>query len=305
MKFANSIIDLIGETPMLKMNNIVKSNWSNIYLKLEYFNPAGSVKDRPALYMIEEAEKEGKLKSGSVIVEPTSGNTGIGLAMVGAAKGYKVILVMPDTMSVERRSLLKAYGAEVLLTPGDKGMQGSIDKAEELVESNENYFLPYQFKNLDNPKSHEETTALEILEQMDENIDVFISGIGTGGTVTGVGKVLKDKIPDIKIIGVEPASSPIISGGNPGPHKIQGIGANFIPEILDIDLLDNVEKIKDEDAIKVTRQLAKKEGILLGISSGASVFAALKWAEKMGEGKNIVVVAPDSGERYLSTKIFE
>lgn len=302
---ANNIIDLIGETPILKMNNIVEKDWSDVYLKLEYFNPAGSVKDRPALYMIEEAEKKGKLKKGSVIVEPTSGNTGIGLAMVGAAKGYKVILVMPDTMSVERRSLLNAYGAEVILTPGEKGMQGSIDKAEELVRNNENYFLPYQFKNPDNPKAHEETTALEILKQMNGDIDVFIAGIGTGGTITGVGKVLKKEIPNVKIIGVEPASSPLLSGGDAGPHKIQGIGANFIPEILDLDLLDGVEKIKDEDAIEMTRRLATKEGVLLGISSGAAAFAALKWAKKLGEGKRIVAIAPDSGERYLSTKIFE
>lgn len=305
MKIGNSIIDLIGKTPMLKINNIMEESWSDVFLKLEYFNPAGSIKDRPALYMIEEAEKRGELKKGSVIVEPTSGNTGIGLAMVGAAKGYKVILVMPDTMSSERRSLLKAYGAELILTPGAKGMQGSIDKAEELVKNNDNYFLPYQFKNTDNPKSHEETTALEILEQMDGDIDVFISGIGTGGTVTGVGKVLKNKIPDIKIIGVEPASSPILSGGEAGPHKIQGIGANFIPEILDLDLLDKVEVVEDEEAIEITRKLARREGVLLGISSGAAAFAALKWAEKLGKGKRIVAIAPDSGERYLSTKIFE
>lgn len=305
MKVVNNIIELIGNTPMLKISHMTEENWADVYLKLEYFNPGGSVKDRPALYMIEEAEKCGKLKSGSVIVEPTSGNTGIGLAMVGASKGYKVILVMPETMSIERRNLLKAYGAEVFLTPGASGMSGAVEKAEELVRENENYFMPYQFKNKDNPKAHEKTTALEIINQMDGSIDAFVAGIGTGGTITGIGKVLKNEIPDAKIIGVEPKSSPIISGGKPGPHKIQGIGANFIPEILDVEILDEVETVSDEDAINTTIMLAKKEGLLVGISSGAAAFAALKWAKKMGKGKKIVAIAPDTGERYLSTGIYE
>ena len=290
---------------MLKISHMTEENWADVYLKLEYFNPGGSVKDRPALYMIEEAEKCGKLKSGSVIVEPTSGNTGIGLAMVGASKGYQVILVMPETMSIERRNLLKAYGAEVFLTPGASGMSGAVEKAEELVRENENYFMPYQFKNKDNPKAHEKTTALEIINQMDGSIDAFVAGIGTGGTITGIGKVLKNEIPDAKIIGIEPKSSPIISGGKPGPHKIQGIGANFIPEILDVEILDEVETVSDEDAINTTIMLAKKEGLLVGISSGAAAFAALKWAKKMGKGKKIVAIAPDTGERYLSTGIYE
>lgn len=305
MKVANNIIDLIGNTPILKISHIVEEDWADVYLKLEYFNPGGSVKDRPALYMIEEAEKCGRLKSGSVIVEPTSGNTGIGLAMVGASKGYKVILVMPETMSIERRNLLKAYGAEVVLTSGASGMSGAVAKAEELVRENENYFMPYQFRNKDNPKAHEKTTALEIINQMDGAIDAFVAGIGTGGTITGIGKVLKNEIPDVKIIGVEPKSSPIISGGKPGPHKIQGIGANFIPEILDVDILDTVETVSDEDAINTTIMLAKREGLLVGISSGAAAFAALKWAKKLGKGKKIVAIAPDTGERYLSTGIYE
>ncbi|SHH63578.1 cysteine synthase A [Sporanaerobacter acetigenes] len=305
MKVVNNIIELIGNTPMLKISHMTEENWADVYLKLEYFNPGGSVKDRPALYMIEEAEKCGKLKSGSVIVEPTSGNTGIGLAMVGASKGYQVILVMPETMSIERRNLLKAYGAEVFLTPGASGMSGAVEKAEELVRENENYFMPYQFKNKDNPKAHEKTTALEIINQMDGSIDAFVAGIGTGGTITGIGKVLKNEIPDAKIIGIEPKSSPIISGGKPGPHKIQGIGANFIPEILDVEILDEVETVSDEDAINTTIMLAKKEGLLVGISSGAAAFAALKWAKKMGKGKKIVAIAPDTGERYLSTGIYE
>lgn len=305
MKVANNIIDLIGNTPILKISHIVEKDWADVYLKLEYFNPGGSVKDRPALYMIEEAEKCGRLKSGSVIVEPTSGNTGIGLAMVGASKGYKVILVMPETMSIERRNLLKAYGAEVVLTSGASGMSGAVAKAEELVRENENYFMPYQFRNKDNPKAHEKTTALEIINQMDGAIDAFVAGIGTGGTITGIGKVLKNEIPDVKIIGVEPKSSPIISGGKPGPHKIQGIGANFIPEILDVDILDTVETVSDEDAINTTIMLAKREGLLVGISSGAAAFAALKWAKKLGKGKKIVAIAPDTGERYLSTGIYE
>ncbi|WP_077367877.1 cysteine synthase A [Anaerosalibacter sp. Marseille-P3206] len=305
MRVVSSIIELIGDTPIIKLSNLTKENCADIYLKLEYYNPAGSIKDRPALYMIEEAEKEGKLKKGSVIVEPTSGNTGIGLAMVGRSKGYKVILTMPETMSIERRNLLKAYGAELILTPGDKGMAGSIEVAEKLISENDNYFMPNQFANLNNPKSHEMTTAKELIKQMDGHIDMFVSGIGTGGTVTGIGRILKEELPNVKIIGVEPASSPVISKGKSGIHKIQGIGANFIPDILDLDVLDEVLQVEDEEAIDTTRRLAFEEGLLVGISSGAAVFAALKKTKELGSGKRIVAIAPDSGERYLSTGIYD
>ncbi len=305
MKVVNSIVELIGDTPMVKLNRLVDENCAEVLVKLEYFNPGSSVKDRIALNMIEKAESEGKLKKGSIIVEPTSGNTGIGLAMVGTAKGYKVVLIMPDTMSVERRNLLKAYGAELILTPGEKGMKGAIDKAVELVKENDNYFMPQQFENPYNPEKHMETTGVEILEQVDGKIDAFIAGVGTGGTITGTGRVLKGKIANIKIIAVEPDSSPVLSGGNPSPHKIQGIGAGFIPEILDMSIIDEIEKVKDEDAINMAKSLAREEGLLLGISSGAAIFAALKIAKELGKGKRVVVIAPDSGERYLSTGIFE
>ncbi|AAM24369.1 cysteine synthase A [Caldanaerobacter subterraneus subsp. tengcongensis MB4] len=301
---ANNILDLIGKTPVVKLNKVPDKNSAEVYLKLEFFNPAGSVKDRIALAMIEKAEKEGILKKGSVIVEPTSGNTGIGLAMVGAAKGYKVIIVMPDTMSMERRMLLAAYGAEVILTPGKLGMEGAIRKAEELVKQNKNYFMPQQFENLANPLIHEETTAKEIIEDFKEGLDAFVAGIGTGGTITGVGRVLKKVFPDIKIVGVEPYSAAVLSGREPGPHKIQGIGAGFIPKVLDREVLNEVIPVKDEDAFEMTRILAKKEGILAGISTGASLWAALNVAKKLGKGKKVLAIAPDSGERYLSTQIF-
>jgi len=305
MRVVSSIIELIGDTPIVKLSKLTKDDCADIYLKLEYFNPAGSIKDRPALYMIEEAEKEGKLKKGSVIVEATSGNTGIGLAMVGRSKGYKVVLAMPETMSIERRNLLKAYGAELILTPGDKGMDGSVEVAEKLVRENDNYFMPNQFENLNNSKSHEMTTAKELIKQMDGHIDMFVSGIGTGGTVTGIGRALKGKLSDVKIIGVEPAASPVISKGKSGIHKIQGIGANFVPDTLDLDVLDEVLLVTDEEAIDTTRRLAFEEGLLVGISSGAAVFAALKKAKELGSGKRIVAIAPDSGERYLSTGIYD
>ena len=304
MTVATNVLELIGNTPIVKLNKLVGKDYADIYVKLEYFNPGGSVKDRPALYMIEKAEEEGKLKKGYVIVEPTSGNTGVGLAMVGAAKGYKVILVMPETMSIERRNLFKAFGAEVVLTPGSNGMKGAVDKAEELAKQNSNYYIPYQFGNENNTLSHIETTAQEILKDLGSNIDVFIAGIGTGGTVTGVGKVLKEKNSNVKIIGVEPKSSPLLSEGKAGPHKIQGIGANFVPKILDLDLLDDINTVFNEDAIETTRQLAREEGILVGISSGAAVYAALQWAKKLGKGKTVLAIAPDNGERYLSTGIF-
>ncbi len=304
MTVATNVLELIGNTPIVKLNKLAGKDYADIYVKLEYFNPGGSVKDRPALYMIEKAEEEGKLKKGYVIVEPTSGNTGVGLAMVGAAKGYKVILVMPETMSIERRNLFKAFGAEVVLTPGSNGMKGAVDKAEELAKQNSNYYIPYQFGNENNTLSHIETTAQEILKDLGSNIDVFIAGIGTGGTVTGVGKVLKEKNSNVKIIGVEPKSSPLLSEGKAGPHKIQGIGANFVPKILDLDLLDDINTVSNEDAIETTRQLAREEGILVGISSGAAVYAALQWAKKLGKGKTVLAIAPDNGERYLSTGIF-
>jgi len=301
---ANSILDLIGKTPVVKLNKVPDKNSAEVYLKLEFFNPAGSVKDRIALAMIEKAEKEGILKKDSVIVEPTSGNTGIGLAMVGAAKGYKVIIIMPDTMSMERRMLLAAYGAEVILTPGKLGMEGAIRKAEELVKQNKNYFMPQQFENLANPLIHEETTAKEIIEDFKEGLDAFVAGIGTGGTITGVGRALKKVFPDIKIVGVEPYSAAVLSGREPGPHKIQGIGAGFIPKVLDREVLDEVIPVKDEDAFEMTRILAKKEGVLAGISTGASLWAALNVAKKLGKGKKVLAIAADSGERYLSTQIF-
>jgi cysteine synthase A len=301
---ANNVFELIGKTPAVKLNKIVEKEWAEIYLKLEFFNPGGSVKDRVAFAMIEKAEKEGKLKKGSVIIEPTSGNTGIGLAMVGAAKGYKVIIVMPDTMSMERRMLLAAYGAEIILTPGRLGMEGAVKKAEELVKQNKNYFMPQQFENFANPLIHEETTAKEIIEDFKDGIDAFVAGVGTGGTITGVGKILKNKFPNVKIIAVEPYSAAVLSGKEPGPHKIQGIGAGFIPKVLDRDVIDEVIAVKDEDAFEVTRLLAKKEGILGGISTGASLWAAIEVSKKLGKGKKVLAMAPDSGERYLSTQLF-
>ncbi len=305
MRVANNIYELIGKTPLVRLNRLVDENSAEILMKLEFFNPGGSVKDRIAYNMIVDAEKKGSLKSGGTIVEPTSGNTGIGIAMVGAAKGYKVILIMPDTMSVERRNLLKAYGAELILTPGEKGMKGAIEKAQEIVEENENYFMPQQFNNKANPEIHKKTTALEILEQTDGEIDAFVAGVGTGGTLTGVGEVLKEKAPFAKVIAVEPEGSPVISGENPGPHKIQGIGAGFIPDVLDIDVIDEIIKISDDDAFAMSRRIAKEEGILLGISCGAAVAAAIQVAKKLGKGKRVVVIAPDTGERYLSTVLFK
>lgn len=305
MKIVNNIKDLIGATPIVRLNNIVQEGSAEVYVKLESFNPGSSIKDRIALNMIEVAEKEGLLKEGSTIVEPTSGNTGIGLAMLGAAKGYNVIMVMPDTMSMERRTLLQAYGAKLELTPGEKGMKGAIAKAQELVEENEGYFIPQQFDNPNNPAIHERTTAKEILEQMNGEIDAFVAGIGTGGTITGVGKVLKEQDKDIKIVAVEPEKSAVLSGESPSPHKIQGIGAGFVPKVLDTNIYDTIVKLKDEDAMKTTRALARKEGILVGISSGAAVYAALQVAKELGKGKKVVVIAPDTGERYLSTSVFK
>ncbi|OAJ72740.1 cysteine synthase [Brevibacillus sp. SKDU10] len=306
MRVAQSITELIGNTPLVKLNRVVTEDMADIYLKLEFFNPGSSVKDRIALSMIETAEAEGKLKLGDTIIEPTSGNTGIGLAMVAAAKGYRAILVMPDTMSMERRNLLRAYGAELILTPGAEGMGGAIRKAEELARENPNYFIPQQFNNKANPKVHRETTAKELLEQGKEigGIDAFIAGIGTGGTITGVGQVLKEEYPEVKIYGVEPQASPVLSGGKPGPHKIQGIGAGFVPEILDTSIYDEILPIENEAAFETARRVAREEGILGGISSGAAISAALDVASRLGKGKKVVVIIPSNGERYLSTPLY-
>lgn len=300
----NNIYELIGNTPMIKLNRLTDEGMAEVLVKLESFNPGSSVKDRIALSMIEKAEEMGLIKPGDTIIEPTSGNTGIGLAMVGAAKGYKVILVMPETMSIERRKLMKAYGAELVLTDGKKGMRGAVEEAERLAKEN-GYFMPQQFKNIANPQIHMKTTAQEILKQTEGKIDMFIAGVGTGGTITGVGRILKREIPNIKIVAVEPKDSPVLSGGQPGPHKIQGIGAGFIPDILDKDVIDEVITVTTEQAFQTSRNLAKKEGILVGISSGAAIFVALSKAMDLGKGKRIVTVAPDTGERYLSTDLFE
>ncbi|OIU71642.1 cysteine synthase A [Rossellomorea aquimaris] len=304
VRVANSISELIGQTPIVKLNRLVDDNSADVYLKLEYMNPGSSVKDRIALAMIEEAEKAGKIKPGDSIVEPTSGNTGIGLAMVAAAKGYKSVLVMPDTMSMERRNLLRAYGAELVLTPGSEGMGAAIRKAEEL--SNEKgYFMPQQFKNEANPRVHRETTGKEIVEQMGGQLDGFVAGIGTGGTITGAGEVLKEHYPSIKLYAVEPTDSPILSGGKPGPHKIQGIGAGFVPDVLNTSVYDEVIQVKNEEAFDYARRAAKEEGILGGISSGAAICAALKVAKELGKGKKVLAVIPSNGERYLSTPLYQ
>ncbi|MBS4198036.1 cysteine synthase A [Lederbergia citri] len=303
-KKANSIADLVGNTPVVKLNRIVDENSADVYVKLEYMNPGSSVKDRIALAMIEAAEKEGKLKEGDTIVEPTSGNTGIGLAMVSAAKGYRAVLVMPETMSLERRNLLRAYGAELVLTPGPEGMKGAIQKAKELAEE-KGYFMPQQFENFANPEIHRLTTGKEIVEQMGDQLDAFVSGIGTGGTITGAGEVLKEKYPDIKIFAVEPEDSPVLSGGKPGPHKIQGIGAGFVPTVLNTEIYDEVIKISNDEAFAASRRAAKEEGVLGGISAGAALAAALQVAKKLGKGKIVLAVLPDNGERYLSTALYQ
>ena len=304
MKVANSITELIGNTPVVKLNKLKPENGADIYLKLEFYNPGSSVKDRIALSMIEDAEKNGHLKVGGTIVEPTSGNTGIGLAMIGAAKGYNVILVMPDTMSIERRKLLKAFGAELILTEGAKGMKGAIEKGEEIVRENPSYFMPQQFMNKANPEAHRRSTALEILDQMDNDFDMFIAGVGTGGTITGIGEVIKSKLDNVKVVAIEPESSAVLSGDKPGPHKIQGIGAGFVPDILNVDIIDEIYKVKDENALETARRVALEEGILVGISSGAAVYAAIEKSKELGKGKKIVLIIPSYGERYLSTPLF-
>jgi len=299
-KVANSVLDLIFNTPIVKLNRVVDNDMAGIYAKLESYSPGGSVKDRITISMIEDAERKGKIKPGSVIVEPTSGNTGIGLALVCAVKGYKCILTMPESMSLERIYILKSYGAEVVLTPAVEGMSGAIKKAEEIVKRTKNAFMPQQFRNLANPEIHRKTTAQEILSCMDGKFDTFVAGVGTGGTITGVGEVLKKKYPEIKVIAVEPESSAVLSGRLGGPHKIQGIGAGFIPEVLNREIIDEIITVKDEEAYYTAQRLAKEEGIFCGISSGAACFAALKVAEELGKKKKVVVIFPDTGERYFS-----
>lgn len=306
-KIYTNVTELIGRTPLLELKNYEESKNLNakIVAKLEYFNPAGSVKDRIAKAMIEDAEAKGLLKEGSVIIEPTSGNTGIGIASVGTSKGYKVIIVMPETMSIERRNLIKAYGAEIVLTEGAAGMKGAIEKASELAKSIEGSFIPSQFTNSANPETHKRTTGPEIWEDTDGKVDIFVAGVGTGGTVTGVGEYLKSKNPNVKIVAVEPASSPVLSEGKAGSHKIQGIGAGFVPETLNTNIYDEVIKVENEAAFSTAREIAKTEGILVGISSGASTFAATELAKRPeNKGKTIVVLLPDTGERYLSTTLF-
>ena len=306
-KIYTSSDELIGKTPILELTHLEKKYdlKAKILAKLEYFNPAGSVKDRIAKAMIDDAEQSGKLKAGSVIIEPTSGNTGIGLAAVAAARGYRIIIVMPETMSVERRQLMKAYGAELVLTEGAKGMKGAIAKAEELAKEIPNSFIPGQFINPANPKAHYLTTGPEIYEDTDGNVDIFVAGVGTGGTITGVGKYLKSKNPKIRVVAVEPESSAVLSTGVPGAHKIQGIGAGFVPDVLDTKIYDEIITVSNEDAFETSRLIGKNEGVLVGISSGAAVYAALELAKRSeNEGKTIVVLLPDTGDRYLSTPLF-
>ena len=299
----NSALELIGNTPVLRVNNMTDENEGEVFIKLEKFNPGLSIKDRAALGMIEKAEKDGILKSGSVIVEPTSGNTGIGIALVGKLKGYKVVIVMPETMSKERRDMIKAYGAELVLTEGKKGMKGAIEMAEKLVKE-KGYFMPQQFENKANPQKHYETTAEEILRYIPD-IDVFVAGVGSGGTIVGVGRKLKELKPDVKVVAVEPEKSPVLSGGNPGAHKIQGIGAGFVPGVYSKDIVDEIFEVSDEDSYKVAKEFATKEGVLIGISSGAALYAGIEIAKKLGRDKKIVVISPDGGEKYFSSGLYD
>ena len=305
MARAKTILDLIGNTPMVRLNRLPGADDAEVWAKLEGFNPGGSVKDRPALAMIEDAEKKGRLKKGMKIVEPTSGNTGIGLAMIAAVKGYGIILTMPESMTVERRRLLEAYGAELVLTPAEKGMKGAIAKADELVASGSGYFKPDQFGNPANPQVHRRTTAREIIAFFGaKKIDAFVAGVGTGGTITGVGETLRKKFKDITIFAVEPAASPVLSGGQPGPHVIQGIGAGFVPSILNTDVYDGIIKVENADAADTARRLAREEGLLVGVSSGAACWAALQIAKRFGKGARVATIFPDVGERYMTTGMF-
>jgi len=307
-RIVENITQLIGDTPLVKLNRVVPEDSAEIYVKLEYQNPGSSVKDRIAINMVEAAEREGLIQPGvTTIIEPTSGNTGIGLAMVAAAKGYKAVLVMPETMSVERRNLLRAYGADLVLTPGAEGMKGAIKRAEEILAENPNYFMPQQFNNINNVEIHRKTTGPEIVEAIqskDGKLDAFVAGIGTGGTITGAGEVLRQHFPNIHIVAVEPANSPVLSGGKPGPHKIQGIGAGFVPSILNTEVYNEVITVENEDAFATARRVAKEEGILGGISSGAAIYAALQVAKRLGKGKRVVAIVPSNGERYLSTPLY-
>lgn len=304
MKVTEHILELIGNTPMVRLRRIVEPRMATILAKLESFNPGGSVKDRICLSMIEDAEARGLLKSGSTIVEPTSGNTGIGLAMVGAVKGYTVVLTMPETMSAERIQILKSYGAHVILTPAGEGMMGAVKRAEAIVKDTPGAFMPQQFTNPANPEVHRRTTAQEILRATEEDLDAFVAGVGTGGTITGVGEVLKKKYPHVKIVAVEPKNSPVLSGGSPGPHMIQGIGAGFVPLVLNRAVIDEIMTVSDEQAYETAKRLAKEEGLFVGISAGAACWGALKVAKSLGAGKTVVVVLPDTGERYFSIQPF-
>ncbi|WP_274648436.1 cysteine synthase A [Paenibacillus humicola] len=307
-RIVQSVTELIGDTPLVRLNRLVPEGSAEIYVKLEYQNPGASVKDRIAISMVEAAEADGLIKPGvNTIIEPTSGNTGIGLAMVAAAKGYKAVFVMPETMSNERKNLLRAYGADLVLTPGSEGMNGAVRRAEEILKENPSYFMPQQFKNQANVNVHRRTTGPEIVEainSLDGKLDAFVAGIGTGGTISGAGEVLKKNFPGIKIVAIEPAASPILSGGKPGPHKIQGLGANFIPDILNREIYDQIITVENDDAFETARKAAKEEGILCGISSGAAIFAALQVAKELGAGKRVVAIVPSNGERYLSTPLF-
>lgn len=304
-KIVNSITDLIGHTPIVKLNHVVPAGAADVYVKLEFFNPAGSIKDRIALSMVEQAEKDGKLTAGGTIVEPTSGNTGVGLAMVAAAKGYHLVITMPETMSVERRKLMQGYGAELVLTPGADGMKGAIAKAEELVKE-KGYFMPMQFDNPANPAIHETTTGQEIINSFGDDLpDAFVAGVGTGGTLTGIGHAFKKANPATKVYALEPSESPVLKEGKGGKHKIQGISAGFVPEVLDQDVYNDIVEVKSDDAIAMARQVAHEEGILVGISAGANIKGAIEIAKQLGAGKKVVTVSPDGGDRYLSTELFD
>lgn len=304
-RVGENILELVFDTPLVRIQRLVSPQAAALWGKMESENPAGSVKDRIGLNMILDGEKRGLIDKNTTIIEPTSGNTGIGLAMVCAARGYRLILTMPETMSQERKSMLQAFGAELVLTPGPKGMKGSIDRAMEIAEHEAKIFMPQQFKNPANPEVHRRTTALEIIEALGDVPDVFVAGVGTGGTITGVGEVFKAKKPSVRIVAIEPAESPVLSGGKAGPHKIQGIGAGFVPDILNRDIIDEVVQVSYEDAKKVSQELAKKEGIFVGVSSGAAIWASIPIAEKLGKGKSVVTVLPSTGERYLSTGLFD